>query len=164
LFNCFCEKVAIIFKPLTYVCNFETNAKTKVPGLPDGFFSNQKSQLGKILEVHAMDDVGTFYDHLVYFTTFGYILWPFDILSRFGMLYQEKSGNPAKGQNFGPSGHPVCGPSFLFMTAKICAGYSNSLLVFNTVSKTEFIPTQNRVARWFVFKPKVSIWVNLGGP
>jgi hypothetical protein len=22
----------------------------------------------------------------------------------------------------------------------------------------------NRVARWFVFKPKISIWVNFGGP
>jgi hypothetical protein len=41
------------------------------------------------------------FDHVVYFTTIWYILWPFNIFygplvyfSRFGMLYQEKSGNP----------------------------------------------------------------------
>jgi hypothetical protein len=48
--------------------------------------------------------------HLVYFVAFWYILWPFGIFcghlvyvfydylvyfSRFGILYQEKSGNPA---------------------------------------------------------------------
>jgi hypothetical protein len=32
---------------------------------------------------------GIFYGHLVYFV----VIW--DIFSRFGMLYQEKSGNPA---------------------------------------------------------------------
>jgi hypothetical protein len=50
-----------------------------------------------------------FYDHLLYFVVILNILWPFcifydrflyfvviwDICSRFGMLYQEKSGNPA---------------------------------------------------------------------
>jgi hypothetical protein len=49
-----------------------------------------------------MDGVGIFYDHLVYFTAIGNILWPFGIFyghfgiffPRFGMLYQEKSGNP----------------------------------------------------------------------
>jgi hypothetical protein len=29
--------------------------------LPDGIFSNQKSQFGKILEVLAMEDVGIYY-------------------------------------------------------------------------------------------------------
>jgi hypothetical protein len=27
-----------------------------------------------------------------------------------------------------------------------------------------FMPTLYRVARWFVFKPKLPIWVNFGGP
>jgi hypothetical protein len=50
-----------------------------------------------------MENVGKFYDHLIYFTIIGNILWPFGIFfghleyifPRFGMLYQEKSGNPA---------------------------------------------------------------------
>jgi hypothetical protein len=48
-----------------------------------------------------MEDVGIFYGHLVHFTVFCYILWTFGIVrgnlvyfSRFGILYQEKSGNP----------------------------------------------------------------------
>jgi hypothetical protein len=50
-----------------------------------------------------MEDVGLFYGHLVYFTTIWYIVRPFGILydslvyfSHFGMLYQEKSGNPVQ--------------------------------------------------------------------
>jgi hypothetical protein len=32
------------------------------------YFQTQKPILGKILEGLVMEDVGTFYDHLVYFT------------------------------------------------------------------------------------------------
>jgi hypothetical protein len=56
-----------------------------------------------------MENLGIFYDHLVYFTAIGNILWPLGIyyghlvyfmviwyiFPRFGILYQEKSGNPA---------------------------------------------------------------------
>jgi hypothetical protein len=35
-------------------------------GLPEGIFSNQKSQFGKILEVSGMEKVGLFYGHLEY--------------------------------------------------------------------------------------------------
>jgi hypothetical protein len=49
------------------------------PGLPDGIFSNQKSQFGLILEALAMEDVGIFYVHLGYFTAIWYILWSFGI-------------------------------------------------------------------------------------
>jgi hypothetical protein len=48
-----------------------------------------------------MEKIGIFHDQLVYFTTIGNILWPFGIfcghlvhIPRFGILYQEKSGNP----------------------------------------------------------------------
>jgi hypothetical protein len=48
-----------------------------------------------------MEDVGIFYGHLVHFMVFCYILWKFGIvrgnlvyISSFGILYQEKSGNP----------------------------------------------------------------------
>jgi hypothetical protein len=53
------------------------------------------------LEGLALEDAGIFYGLLVYFTVFCYILWTFDMargnlvyFSRFGILYQEKSGNP----------------------------------------------------------------------
>jgi hypothetical protein len=49
-----------------------------------------------------MEDDGIFYEHLVHFMVFCYILWTFEkflviwyIFSRFGILYKEKSGNPA---------------------------------------------------------------------
>jgi hypothetical protein len=49
-----------------------------------------------------MENLGIFYDHLVYFRALGNILWPFGIccvnlvyFPRFGILHQEKSGNPA---------------------------------------------------------------------
>jgi hypothetical protein len=49
-----------------------------------------------------MKDAGKFNGHLVYFTSISYILWTFGIFvvifvyfSSFGMLCQEKSGNPA---------------------------------------------------------------------
>jgi hypothetical protein len=71
--------------------------------LPDGLFSNQKSKFWEILERLAMEDIGIFYGHLVHFTAFCYILWTFGIVrgnlvyfSRFGILYQEKSGNPGQ--------------------------------------------------------------------
>jgi hypothetical protein len=52
-------------------------------GLPDGLFSNQKSQFGYILEGLAMENLGIFYEHLVYlfyghwkyFMAIWYILW-----------------------------------------------------------------------------------------
>jgi hypothetical protein len=57
-----------------------------------------------------MEDVGIFYGHLIYFTAIWYILWLLGIFYnylvyfmfiwynffRFGMLRQEKSGNPAE--------------------------------------------------------------------
>jgi hypothetical protein len=48
-----------------------------------------------------MEDDGIFYGHLVHFMVFCYILSTFGIVRgnlvyfyRFGILYQEKSGNP----------------------------------------------------------------------
>jgi hypothetical protein len=50
------------------------NADGSGPGLPDGLFSDQKSQFREILEGLAMEDVGVFYGHLVHFMVFCYIL------------------------------------------------------------------------------------------
>jgi hypothetical protein len=54
-----------------------------------------------IIVIIAMENLGLFYDHVVYFTAIEHILWPFGIFCghlvffpRFGILYQEKSGNP----------------------------------------------------------------------
>jgi hypothetical protein len=51
-----------------------------------------------------MEDVSIFYGHLVHFMVFCYILETFGTVrgnfvyfSRFGILYKEKSGNPARG-------------------------------------------------------------------
>jgi hypothetical protein len=52
-------------------------------------------QFGQILEGIAMEDIGIFYGHLVHFTVFWYIfvvIWNF--FPRFGISYQDKSGNP----------------------------------------------------------------------
>jgi hypothetical protein len=59
--------------------------------LPDGIFSNQKSKFEYILEGLAIEKVAIFYGHLVSFTAIWYIL------CCFGVLYKEKSGNPAHG-------------------------------------------------------------------
>jgi hypothetical protein len=75
-------------------------------GLPDGFFSDQNDQYVFILENRGMENVvtymfwsfGVFYNHWVQ-----YILWALGILQSFGIvfppfgiLYHEKSGNPAQ--------------------------------------------------------------------
>jgi hypothetical protein len=47
-----------------------------------------------------MENVTIFYGHFLYVMIIWYILWLSGIIfSGFGMLYQEKSGNPAA--NFG---------------------------------------------------------------
>jgi hypothetical protein len=65
-------------------------------------FLNQKSKFGQFLEGLAMEDVGIFYGHLVFYTAIWFSLQPFGvlhrhlvyfgeiwyILSRFGMLCQ----------------------------------------------------------------------------
>jgi hypothetical protein len=57
-----------------------------------------------------MEDVGIFHDHLVLFLAICHISWPFGIFyghlvyfSQFGMLFQEKSGNPPLVEGFVPT-------------------------------------------------------------
>jgi hypothetical protein len=65
--------------------------------MPDGIFSDQKSQFGYVLELLF----GIFYCNLQYFTYFdifyGHSVKFVDIwftFFRFGIFYPEKSGNP----------------------------------------------------------------------
>jgi hypothetical protein len=71
--------------------------------LPDGIFSNQKSQFGSILEGLGMVKVGIFFGSLEFIMDIWYMLWTFVnlvaiwyIFPRFGTLCQETSGNPAQ--------------------------------------------------------------------
>jgi hypothetical protein len=62
------------------LCNVTDHLlNTGKSGLPDGFFSNQKSQFVLILEGLAMEDVGIFYVHSVNFPAIWHILWPLGI-------------------------------------------------------------------------------------
>jgi hypothetical protein len=70
-------------------------------GLPDGLFSNQKSQYGYLLEGLAMQNLGIFYDHLVYFTAianiFGHLVYfpqPWYFVPRLGIFYQNLATLP----------------------------------------------------------------------
>jgi hypothetical protein len=73
-------------------------------GLPDGLFSNQNSQFGKKFKGLRLENADIFYGHLEYFIDIWDILYPFVtfvfiwyIFSSFGIMHQEKSGNPAVG-------------------------------------------------------------------
>jgi hypothetical protein len=62
-------------------------------------FQTKNPNLGKVLQWKMM--VPIFYGHLVHFTVFCYMLLTIGIVRgnlvsfyRFGILYQEKSGNP----------------------------------------------------------------------
>jgi hypothetical protein len=64
--------------PKMILCDLSlAHIQGKKSEVPDGIFSNQKSQFGQILEGLAMEDVDIFYGHLVYFTAIWYILWSF---------------------------------------------------------------------------------------
>jgi hypothetical protein len=79
--------------------------------LPDGKFEYQKSHLGLFLGIwngkccynfaNILWPFGIFYEHLVHILTIWYILWSFGVFLAiwntfpvFGILCQEKSGNP----------------------------------------------------------------------
>jgi hypothetical protein len=70
-------------------------------GLPDGLFSNQKSQFGYILEGLGIENVIIFCDHLDYFMAIRYNLWQFGTacghlvyFSHFGMFGPRKIWQP----------------------------------------------------------------------
>jgi hypothetical protein len=72
---------------------------------------------GHLVYIGILPPLGIFCGHLAYFVVIWYILWSFVIfcshllyfvniwynVSRFGMLYQEKSGNPGDTRMLGSS-------------------------------------------------------------
>jgi hypothetical protein len=64
------------------------------------YLETQKSQSVYILEDLGMENAVIYSGHLEYFISIGYILWEIGylviwfIFLRFGIFYQEKSGNP----------------------------------------------------------------------
>jgi hypothetical protein len=87
----------------TNFCGRKFHLPVSPAGLPDGLFSNQKSQFGYIWEGLRIENAGLFYGHLEYFTVIWYIKRPFGnvvviwhISPHFGILCQEKSGNPGR--------------------------------------------------------------------
>jgi hypothetical protein len=90
------------------------------PWLPDGLFSNQNPNLGKFWR--ALD-----WKMLMYFMAIWNIFWTFWIFSdRFGIMHQEKSGNPGRGyqisifQIFSSTGSKRAGhPLFIKSLAKV---------------------------------------------
>jgi hypothetical protein len=77
---------------------------------------------------------GLFYGHLVYFTDIWYILWLLwsfgtYIFSRFGMLHQERSGNP----DFERS--KFCHHLRLLITIYACKYLYIIISIFTTLSK-----------------------------
>jgi hypothetical protein len=69
--------------------------------LPDGFFSDQKSRFGDILEDLGMENVDIYSGHLEFFTRIGYIQWPFGIFVVIWyipppLVARKKSGNPGE--------------------------------------------------------------------
>jgi hypothetical protein len=69
-------------------------------------FQTKNPSLGKFWTVLQWKILVYFFDHLIYFTAIENILGPFSIFCgrvvffpSFGILYQEKSGNPAAVRN-----------------------------------------------------------------
>jgi hypothetical protein len=84
-----------------------------------------------------MEDAGIFYGHLVHFTVFCYILFTFSIVrgnlvhfSRFGILYQEKSGNP------GPEHIPKFKEIFLWLRSSFGKNSEHESKIFSDKGQT----------------------------
>jgi hypothetical protein len=53
--------------------------------------------LGKFLGGIALENLGIFYDHLVYFTAIANILWPFGYFSPFGFFTKKNLATLSSG-------------------------------------------------------------------
>jgi hypothetical protein len=81
--------------------SFRSKCRQNPAGLPDGLFSHQTASFGTFWKAFEWKVFDIFNDHLVHFVAICYILRNFGIFCghflyypNFGILYQEKSGNP----------------------------------------------------------------------
>jgi hypothetical protein len=90
-----------------------------VPDLLEGVFSYQKYKFRNIMEGLGRENVGIFYSVGMHvYSTFWYTLWKlyitlYIIFPDFGILYQEKSGNPGSEVNVTESLCTVCVCTYL---------------------------------------------------
>jgi hypothetical protein len=109
-------RLVILFLVSTAICGFDQGCQMVS-------FQTKYSQYGYILEDLGMENVVIYSGRLAYFTTNGYILWAFGnfvviwyFFRRFGILYQEQSGNP--GFELMVQLGPDCLPSFVSAALK----------------------------------------------
>jgi hypothetical protein len=79
------------------------------------------------------------------------------IFSHFGIIYQEKSGNPGPEASFLDPKEEKSADNFIS---------SNSfLLLLETALRMLRFESQLKagVARWYILKPNIPIWINFGG-
>jgi hypothetical protein len=117
-------------------------------GLPDGLITNQIFQVGHILEKLGLENVAIIYGHLEYVKLIWHTLWPFG-RSCGRLVYFPPYWNILPRKIWQPQG--------LWALAVLQA--KKGILIFGF-----FFAVPTRVARWHIFKPKISIWVNFGGP
>jgi hypothetical protein len=90
------ENLLLIEKLIPAIHSDHSNGRR--PGLPDGYIFKPKIQIWVIFGGSWNESVDLLCCHLEYFASLWYILWQFGtfgyIFTRFGMFYQEKSGNP----------------------------------------------------------------------
>jgi hypothetical protein len=57
------------------------------------------------------------------------------------------------------------GVTYIFeIHVKVCDSFTNPGELTDLVREKEKYMNSRRAARWFVFKPRIPIWVNFGGP
>jgi hypothetical protein len=145
-----------------------------VPVLPDGIFKPKITNWVKVRRscIGICTYVGIFgpfcllYCQMVYFMAIWYVWWPFGIFFPYLASCTEKNLATLLCSCYSqtPHWHPV--HSFFMNDPNLrnevrATGHwlnpDKSLCVHSAL-------LVSMVARWFIFKPKIPIWVNFGGP
>jgi hypothetical protein len=122
------------------------------------YFQTKNPNLGQFISaLERKMLVPIFYDHLKYFTAIGYNLWPFGLfcghlvhVSDFGKFGPKKCGNL---EGVSPERDDGCQIRDFGLFKVPETGYPGSSASVDGC----------RVARWFIFIPKIPVWVHFGG-